>query len=51
VSSTASIAPRLTEGVFNFPIFQPARIGKALLEEHRGRFRESIFAVRPRRIL
>src|SRR5262245_46897407 len=43
--------PGASDGDFNFSIFQPARVGQALLEERGRRFRERIGAMRPRRIL
>src|SRR5262245_52265155 len=47
---TATI-PWVSDGDFNFSIFQPAWVGQALLEERSRRFQERIGAMRPRRIL
>src|SRR5262249_4080961 len=43
--------PGVSDGDFNFSIFQPSWVGQALLEERGRRIRERIGAMRPRRIL
>src|SRR5262245_48281878 len=47
---TAAI-PGVSDGDFNFSIFQPARVGQALLEERGRRVQERIVIMRPQRIL
>ncbi len=47
---TAAV-PRVALRDLNFPIFQPARIGQALIEKRRRSIRQCIITVGPRRIL
>src|SRR5215470_14717129 len=47
----AATIPWVSDGDFNFSIFQPAWVGQALLEERGSRFQERIVIMRPRRIL